>query len=281
MQICPELDPTALLPPFQSSLPAALRQSGEGMLLRDHHLTRETYSTASFLAGTSSARDIVLKTVVVGDQAPLHFEGATSDVVRYCSRHHLRLADDEHAKLAAELVHAALSEVIASHQCLMSAISDLVWRCHIVEAQDDDYDVSFSDPAIPFSIFVSTPARNDRRSLLRIAENVIHETMHLQLTLFELSCPLIDAGFSSWSMYSPWKQQARPAQGILHGLYVFHVLHWTWRRVVETAQNEIDRDFARGRVKEIESEITSVRSFENSPALTSSGNLFLQRLFAS
>jgi len=279
MLIAPKLDPVSLLPPFVASLPSVLRLSGERALLEFRSLTRNTYSTERFLSGSSSKPDAVLKTIPVGNGLRLHLEAGSPELVRYCEQHALRLASDADSAIAIDLVQAALSEVIVQHPYLWSAVSELVWRCHIVRAEDDDYDVSFSDPAIPFSVFISAPARSDRRSILRVAESLVHEAMHLQLTLFEICCPLIDTA-SSWSMYSPWKQQERPAQGILHGLYVFHVLRWMWRQISLTTQNETDSNFALSRMVEIDEEISSVRALEDSPALTKSGNIFLQNLFA-
>jgi HEXXH motif-containing protein len=142
----------------------------------------------------------------------------------------------------------------------------------------DDYDTSFSDPSIPFSIFLSVPAQGVRRSLLRVAESLIHETMHLQLTLFETHFPLVDTA-STWSIYSPWKKQQRRTQGVLHGLYVFSVLRWIWREVSRTSENATDRQFALLRVSEIDEEVDSARAIEGSPALTNYGKHLLQQLF--
>jgi HEXXH motif-containing protein len=156
----------------------------------------------------------------------------------------------------------------------------LAWRCHVIIAKRADYDVSFSDPEIPFSIFISVPMQNDRSALLRVAENIVHETMHLQLSLFEGRCPLVDTA-STWALHSPWKHQQRPAQGILHGLYVFHVLWWMWQQIAQSTRSASDRTFALGRICDIEREINAVRAVEDSPALTQAGNAFLHRLFDS
>jgi hypothetical protein len=274
-----ELDPARLLPPFEGSLSASLRLSGERALFEFHSLTRDTYSTELFLSGASSNPDALLQTVPVGNGSPLRFEASSPALMRYCAQHALSLASEIDSTIAIELVQTALFEVIQPHIFLWSAVSELVWRYHIVRAPDDDYDVSFSDPGIPFSVFISAPALRDRRSILRVAESLVHETMHLQLTLFEVCCPLIDTAYS-WSMYSPWKQQERPGQGILHGLYVFHVLRWMWQQISLTTQNEMDRDFALRRIIDISEEISLVRALEGSPALTKSGKLFLQKLFA-
>jgi hypothetical protein len=280
MLAAPKLDPASLFPPFEGSLPTVLRLSAECALLGFHSLTRDTYSTDRFLSGASSKCDAVLKTIPVGNGLLLHFEASSPELLRYCAQHALILASDADTAIAIDLVQAALSEVIQPHPFLWCAVSEIVWRCHIVLAHDDDYDVSFSDPTIPFSVFISVPARGDRRSILRVAESLVHEAMHLQLTLFESCCPLIDTA-SSWSMYSPWKQQDRPAQGILHGLYVFYVIRWMWQQISLSARIEIDHDFALRRIIETTDEISSVRALEECPALTKSGKLFLQQLFAT
>ena len=248
--------------------------------MRTHSLTRNTYSTQRFLCGDLSKPDVLLETIQLENGQLLRCEATSPDLLRYCGQQDLDPAKDKDAEILIALVRAALLEVIQPHPFLWRAVSELAWRCHIVLARDDDYDVSFSDPSIPFSIFVSVPSRNDRRSVLRVAENLVHETMHLQLTLFERACPLVDTT-SSWSIYSPWKRQERPAQGILHGLYVFHVLGCMWRQIAQSVGNDTDRDFAFGRIKNIEEETYAVRALESSPALTDEGRFFLSRLFES
>lgn len=277
MPIAPELDPASLLPPFESSLPAALRLSGERELLRSHALTRETYSTQRFLSDSRDNNNAVLETIPVACGNLLLCEARSAELVRYSAEHGLRLASDADADRAIDLIKAALLTIVEPYPFLWSAVSELAWRCHIVLAQDDDYDVSFSDPAIPFSVFLSAPSRNDRSSILRVAENLIHETMHLQLTLFEGLYPLVDTA-STWSMYSPWKQQKRPAQGIVHGLYVFCVLRWMWRQISQT-RSGADREFAVRRISEIDQEVAAVRPLEASPGLTEGGRHLLHQLF--
>ncbi len=161
---------------------------------------------------------------------------------------------------------------------MWTAVSELVWCCHVVLAQDDNYDISFSDPGIPFSVFISARAQHDRSAVLRVAENLVHETMHLQLTLFEDFCPLIDRA-SGWSMYSPWKQERRPVQGMLHDLYVFYVLRWMWRQISQATHSSTDRDFALRRILDIDEEIGTVHALEDSPALKKAGKRFLQAVF--
>jgi HEXXH motif-containing protein len=279
MLTAPDIDPGSLLPPFDVSLPVALRLAGDSALFRSHSLTREDYSTQRFLSGSSGDNPGILKAISVAGGNLLLCEAPSSVLLRYCAERDLMLATEADACRAADLIETALQTIIEPFPCLWSAVSELAWRCHPLLASDRHYDVSFSDPAIPFSVFVSAPSLCDRNSILRVGESLVHETMHLQLTLFEGLSPLVDAA-SNWSMYSPWKQQERSAQGILHGLYVFCVLGWMWRQVSATSRNSTDRDFALRRISEIDDEVAAVRSFEESPALTEEGRHFLHQFFA-
>jgi HEXXH motif-containing protein len=280
MQTDRKVGPADLLPPFEIWLPSALRMSGELKLLASHGLSRENYSTSRLLAKSSEHNGAILKALAVAGGSLFLCESPSPDVVRYCSEHGLELADNATADLGARRIEAALRTVIKPFPSLWSAVSELVWRCHVLLPPDDYHDVSFSDPDIPFSVFVSAPIPDDRNSVLRVAENLIHETMHLQLTLLESVLPLVDTA-SSWSMYSPWKQQKRLTQGILHGLYVFCVLRWMWRQVSESGRNSADQEFAIRRLSEIDKEVSTVRAVEESPALTDEGRRFLRHLFVA
>src|SRR5258708_11412535 len=95
-----DLDPASLLPPFESSLPAALRLFGERELLRVRALTRETYSTQRFLSDPSDNNTVVLKTIPVASGNLLRCEARSAEVARYSTEHGLRLASDADADRA-------------------------------------------------------------------------------------------------------------------------------------------------------------------------------------
>jgi HEXXH motif-containing protein len=82
-----------------------------------------------------------------------------------------------------------------------------------------DFDISHSEPRWPQTVFVSVPSRADQVNALRAAENIVHEAMHLQLTLLENADPLVDNERSK--MTSPWRGEPRHLRGVLHGFYVF------------------------------------------------------------
>ena len=72
------------------------------------------------------------------------------------------------------------SSLIGKVPSLCDTVARLALSVHILHVDDPSYDVSYSDPSIPFSIFVS--AATGTTAAARMAEAVIHESMHLQLT---------------------------------------------------------------------------------------------------
>ena len=113
-------------------------------------------------------------------------------------------------------------DLISTVPSLYNTISQHLRSLHILVAPTDDHDVSHSDPTVPFSIFVSIPP-SGARCRMRLAESIIHETMHLQLSTIERILPLVDQPEAMH--FSPWQQTPRPVSGLLHGLYVSTVIH--------------------------------------------------------
>jgi HEXXH motif-containing protein len=100
-------------------------------------------------------------------------------------------------------------------------VGSLVKAAHILRAEAG-YDVNHSDPDLPFSVFISIPAADETARIARLAETLLHEALHLQLTLIEAAVTLVAAGAREG--YSPWQSSPRPVGGLLHGLYVFAVI---------------------------------------------------------
>ena len=91
---------------------------------------------------------------------------------------------------------------------LLATVTALMRTCHVLKPENDAYDVSHSDPCVPFSVFVSIPQRRGQTDALRVAESLAHEAMHLQLTLIERLLPLVEE--SDQTYFSPWKGTQRP-----------------------------------------------------------------------
>ena len=119
----------------------------------------------------------------------------------------------------------ATRETFYSAAGYLAAVPDLEAELirHVREvtplAADFGYDISHSEPRWPTTIFVSVPSTTECYSALRLLENIIHEGMHLRLTSIERLHPLVRPDADR--LFSPWKDQDRDAQGVLHGLYVF------------------------------------------------------------
>src|SRR5215213_9247880 len=145
---------------------------------------------------------------------------------------------------------------------LLRSIFTLVRSLHLIKLEDNAYDVSFSEPHIPFSIFISVPNKRLTADYLRVAEAIIHEAMHLQLTLIEKVVPLVDKSENKY--YSPWKEENRTVEGVLHALYVFRVLDSFFGKIINLdVLSMADEEFLYHRKQTIISQITKIHDFAN------------------
>lgn len=148
---------------------------------------------------------------------------------------------------------------------------------HLIDAGHDDYDVSFSEPTLPFSVFVSVPRSRKVHTALRVAEGVIHETMHLQLSLVERVVTLIRS--ESTPFFSPWRNELRTSRGLLHALYVFRVIDYFFRDLLIKKSLSTEQEvYVQDRRQQICEQIREVREFMKSPDLTRVGRAFVDKL---
>jgi HEXXH motif-containing protein len=124
---------------------------------------------------------------------------------------------------------AEAGKIIAMEATLAETLGCLVRVAHVLRTEPA-FDISHSDPEIPFSVFVSVPAEDEPDAVLRLAESIVHEAMHLQLTLLEATFPIV--GPTAAEVFSPWQRRRRPIQGLVHGLYVFAVVSQWFQRLV-------------------------------------------------
>jgi HEXXH motif-containing protein len=216
------------------------------------------YTTEGWLRGTPPGATLAIRgqTRMMIEELPAAF--------------HCRFAAPsfaEVAPMAATAIAAALPHL--GPMGAREAVASLVRSIHCVAARGLGYDCSHSEPSIPFSVFLSIPF-GERHAELRLAESLLHETMHLQLTLMERLAPIIVGDASSG--YSPWQQSERPVQGLLHGLYVFAAIHrWLQCLATEPALPKDDRAYVDRRLGEIEEEISAVETLSRAPGLTHFG----------
>ena len=132
-----------------------------------------------------------------------------------------------------------------------------------------DYDVSYSDPSLPFSIFVSCPALAEHNRPERLAENLVHEALHLQLSLIERVEPIIINGSYEQTVSSPWREGERSLSGLLHAIYVFGNLRQFWMRLVSHSPGV--SSFAQGRIAAIENEMSNAAHVLENQSLSAMG----------
>jgi HEXXH motif-containing protein len=160
---------------------------------------------------------------------------------------------------------------------LLATVVALVRSLHLIKPENDDYDVSFSEPHIPFSIFVSVPQARSTINTLRLAEAIVHEAMHLQLTLIEKFVPLVIQ--TQETFFSPWREECRPIQGVLHALYVFRVIHQFWELLSPIYSYPTkELQYIQLRQEEINRQINKIRSFQDCSELTMVGACFVRNL---
>ena len=154
-------------------------------------------------------------------------------------------------------------------------VSTLVRSLHVIEPVEDEVDVSFSDPTVPFSIFVSVPRMWSEVAALRVAEAILHETMHLQLTLVERVVPLVVPQQAMY--YSPWRDEQRDSEGILQALYVFGVIR-SFLRLMPVRWPSPVHDHVANRLAQIDCQIEQGRYFLECDELTPDGAALVARL---
>ena len=144
---------------------------------------------------------------------------------------------------------------------LFLSVRALLRSLHVLESPGKDYDVSFSLPCLPNSIFISIPQPGERNIISRLAEAIVHEVLHLQLSLVERICPIVRNDAEQEVVYAPWRDELRPLGGVIHGLFVFWGVEMLWSRVTENRACNVF-DFANRRVEEIRRQRLLVRPEE-------------------
>jgi hypothetical protein len=158
-----------------------------------------------------------------------------------------------------------------------SCVTKLVRSVQVLKQEDAEIDVSYSHPVIPFSIFVSVCQDNTAPSNLRVAESMLHESMHLKLTLIENVIQLVKPNTGN-VYFSPWRDEKRPAQGILHGLFVFRAILDFYNELSTILDSRIISDFLNIRKEQIGYEISLLKQFQYCFDLTKDGAILSKNL---
>ena len=233
----------------------------------------ENYGTHRWLHKDPRARRMEIAALDLGNSLECRIEELpTSTQIRYEGR---GLAFSKSTSLAADVtaVRSALS-IVSLVPSLHETIAAYLRALHILKAPGSDFDVSHSDPEVPFSVFVSIPPSCPEAEL-RLAESVVHECMHLQLTMIEAITPLVRN--NDFQAFSPWKQTARPLGGILHGLYVACVIYFWFLSLNEKPASTVKK-FVDQRIRTAGREIRQTAWLANSDGLTDAGRVLARQI---
>ncbi len=252
-------------------------------LRRDVGLTPHSYGTARVLAHDPTAPRTVFARLPVprpsnGPGPNLLVEWLDGSAARRYEELGLDFATaDEIANThALDCIQEAMS-ILARVPSLRDTLFQLVKVIHILRAQGDEYDVSHSDPAVPFSVFVSVPNNNIPNVGLRVMESIVHEAMHLELTLIETALCLVRE--TNTLLTSPWRTELRPPSGVLHGIYVFTIIARAYGLLLATRNSSsVEANFFRQRLGGIARETEAAFLSVSSDVLTSPGQKLLARL---
>lgn len=265
-------------------LTSQLAQATWELLRRDLGLTRQSYGTGRILARDSTAPRNVVARLSIPQRSkgqnshPLIVEQLVgSSAGRYEDLGLTFVGGDEIVKSGIlECMRDAMT-TIALVPSLRDTIIQLVKVLHIVRSQSHNYDVSHSDPVVPFTVFLSVPQNCTPIGSLRVSESMVHEAMHLQLTLIERIVPLVKPNGGGY--FSPWKGAVRNSARILHALYAFQTIDtYLEQLLVRSSICPAATDHVRQRRKTIAQETRQVIDFRGCPELTEFGNSLVERI---
>ena len=269
---------------WTAALPATLRQIGVADLLSPCGFDFEFYGTARMMAGSArQARQIVgkidppdgdgghvlLECLPRSDVAELDAVGLSLDAF-----------DDSTFAERIGVLKQAWEVVHTVWPGLSSSIGYLVRCVHLLKAPFPELDCSYSRPDLPFSVFLSVPGRGARARIERVTEALVHETMHLQLSLVERRIPLVESDRPEAVAFSPWRGGERSVGGVLHALYVFVVVRRLWQYAARKSLRVLDRQFAEARIRAIREEVVRTRHLDASSGLTSEGRQLVRQLLS-
>ena len=261
--------------PWFPGLAEPLARVAWNQLARDVGITQASYGTARLLRRNPSEARLIVARCGAGpnrgadaDGGGIPVEILPDDLARQVAGHGVRFLETNRVVgTVAPQLEEALS-LLNLVPTVWPTVSTLVGSLHIIDPGGDETDVSFSDPAVPFSVFISVPPTWSEVAALRVAEAVLHEAMHLQLTLVERVVPLVLP--NSGLYYSPWRDEQRNSVGILQALYVFGVIR-SFLRAIPVQQSSPAGDHVVNRIAQIDSQIEQVQRFRECDELTPDG----------
>ena len=137
--------------------------------------------------------------------------------------------------------------------------------------------LSFSLSNLPGTIFVGAA-----RSPWPVAEALVHEAAHLRLNHAAEAAPLTIGGRDT-VCYSPWRDDPRPVEGVVHGVYAFSLVLGFWLEALYRESSCLDasgRAFAQARCAELRVQLEDAFSVLRQCRLAPLADLVASRLAA-
>jgi len=188
---------------------------------------------------------------------------------------HLISLNDQRKINATSQLRNAFDFLGLDNICQKSIIT-LTKRIHVLTQPEPEFDVSYSHPDIPFTIFVSIGDGQSENDVIRLAESILHEGMHLKLTLIEHLIPMISD--NSYFFFSPWRDEERPTRGVLHGMFVFRAILDFYISIQSSIKNSEHYEFIDSRIEMIKSELNCLNGFELNKGLSANGAILARNL---
>lgn len=198
----------------------------------------------------------------------------------FYDEHGLYVSDIQNKKNNIVVKVESALEVIRRVPEVFSFINKIVKSMQIIDAEYLDTDTSYSHPNIPFSIFFSVCEEESIISDFRVAESVLHEAMHLMLTLIETHVELIGLN-SKETFYSPWRDEPRQIRGVLHGLFVFRGLLGFYKLMENIFSTSNELGYIQLRIDQIKRDIYQLKEFASCSDLTKDGAILTANLLPS
>ncbi len=264
--------------PWFTDIEDSLLQYARSYLLQPRGITLESYGTYRYVTRNANADRFGLGTI-----SNLYRGHTTLEYLPepFFAEHYWNIGIRQQPPTENQLAHAidTISNAYSYLEycpSLCKIVNSLVLSVHILQGPDDDVDVSFSDPNVPLSVFISIPPKSRCNIVLRVCESIIHESMHLHLTLVEHQVSLIADNRDL--MKSPWRDELRPPRGIIHGVYVFRAILEYFRSIESRMKDPVVLNHVHRRTSQIQSELLAGLSSLQSAHLTNSGNALLANL---
>ena len=262
--------------PWLPSLTTSLVEQSERDQLAPIGLSLRTYGTQRIVARDAAAPRSVLAQIALRDGRSLLVEDLCSDAHADYEELGLPLISRQnYSREISEKIAEALA-VLRVLPSLEVSVLALIRSVHLLKVDEDCFDLSHSDPEIPLSVFISVPNLATPDVALRVFESLVHEAMHLQLSLIERVTAL--ASDTRRCLLSPWRTELRPPIGILHGSYVFTVIARAYHLLSTKHQSVESQLYLSRRLSTVIAELDFAWCHLRPDFLTATGGLVLAHL---